>query len=289
MIFARVAMAAVTWAAVVVAIGAGGSGPATSIAARDLVTRRAAEADAALAELDAALAVGLDHARVGAAGAVAGSDPPGPPLREAAADLAAAVPLAGRARSALDDLGAALRARDPSTNAVPTSAPGSEVASIAEQLRATADAADTFARMRALAEGLTGQLGTTLVAIEARRLDAARDLLATARADHDRLAAWEVGVVTLPVWLATTGEMLDAVEQLLAAVEDGDGQAAEDAAERLAALEADAAPADRALRIALGEGGAAVTAAPLGRLAAVLRGVADARLAVASILQSVGR
>ena len=50
-----------------------------------------------------------------------------------------------------------------------------------------------------------------------------------------------------------------------------------------------AVAADRALRIAIVEGGATVTGTTLGRLADTLRGVAEARVAVASIVQTVGR
>jgi len=114
-------------------------------------------------------------------------------------------------------------------------------------------------------------------------------MVAEARADHDALAAWEVELVTLPVWLQAAGAMVDAVEAIVAATRAGDAAAAAAAADAFAASSADAVTADRALRIAIGEGGAAVTAAPLGRLAEMLRGVAEARSEVAAILQAVGR
>jgi hypothetical protein len=98
-----------------------------------------------------------------------------------------------------------------------------------------------------------------------------------------------VELATLPVWLDTTAAMIGALEAIVAATESGDVAGARAAAEDFAAASQDAGPADRALRIAIGEGGSAVTAAPLGRLADVLRDVSSARLEVASIVQTVGR
>jgi hypothetical protein len=79
------------------------------------------------------------------------------------------------------------------------------------------------------------------------------------------------------------------METIIAATEAGDQGSAAAAAQEFAALAEEAGPADRALRIALGEGGSAVTAAPLGRLADLLREVALTRLEVASIVHAVGR
>jgi hypothetical protein len=113
--------------------------------------------------------------------------------------------------------------------------------------------------------------------------------LARARADHEAIAAWEVDLVTLPVWVAASGALVDAAEDLVLATADGDAQAAAEAADAFATQREGAASADRALRIAMGEGGTAVTAAPLGRLADLLRRIAETRAAVAEILQSVSR
>jgi hypothetical protein len=110
-----------------------------------------------------------------------------------------------------------------------------------------------------------------------------------ARADHALVAAWDVAPATLPVWVETTDAMISAVEQIISASRTGDVASANAAAEAFAALAADAAAADRALRIALGEGGSALTAAPLERLAAALGGIEGVRATTAAIAAAADR
>jgi hypothetical protein len=250
---------------------------------------RARAADASLAALEWAVEPVLDAARSGAAAVVSGPDGPGDDLTAAAAELARAAPAADMARRAVAAVNRATAARDP--RAMPAALPdgGEEVRSIAAQLEGAASAADRFVAMRLRASRVLDALGRTLAALEAGDVADAEALVAEARADHDALAAWEIGLVTLPVWLETAGAMVDAVEAIVAATRAGDAAAAAEAADAFAGRSADAVTADRALRIAIGEGGAAVTAAPLGRLAELLREVANARSQVAAILQAVGR
>ena len=61
------------------------------------------------------------------------------------------------------------------------------------------------------------------------------------------------------------------------------------AAEAFSALTDDAATADRALRIAIGEGGSSLTAAPLERLAAALGGIEGVRETTAEIALAADR
>jgi hypothetical protein len=118
---------------------------------------------------------------------------------------------------------------------------------------------------------------------------AAGATLEQVRSDHQAVAAWEVELVTLPVWIEASGALIDAAEALVAASTSGDAEGVAAAADDFERQRDGAASADRALRIAMGEGGAAVAAAPLGRLADVLRRTAEARAAVAEILHSVSR
>ena len=270
-------------------LGTPGPDPSAGLEARRLVVARAERADAALVELQAALEPGLDAGRAGAAAVVEGADPPGPRLEEAASRLADAAPAAAEVRAAISALEAARRAREPA--AAPLEAPveSGEVGSIAAQLEATASAAGTFAAMRLRADGVTGSVEAALAALEAGDLEAAAERVGSARSHHAALAGWDVDFATLPVWLETTDEMIGAVEDIIEGTRQDDRAAAARAADEFTALADEAATADRALRIALGEGGAAVTAAPLGRLADLLRRVEQARLAVAAILQAVGR
>ncbi len=269
-------------------IGAGGPDPSLERAARQLVLARAAQADAALAALERALSPGLEAGRRGAALVVAGDDSPSAELRSAAEEVASAedeAVVARRAVRALEGARRSLGAGEP----ISLQLESGEVGSVAAQLDASAPAGDAFAEMRRRAEGLVGRLESVLAALADGTMDEARAGVAGVRSDHDALAAWEVDLVTLPVWLDTTDAMIGAVEAILAATEAGDGEAALEAADDFAALATEAAPADRALRIAIGEGGSAVTGAPLSRLADMLRNVADARAQVASIVQTVGR
>jgi len=269
------------------ALGQGGPDPALAILSRRLVVERAAAADAALAALERAIAPAVEAARQGTAMIVSGAGAPGPQLRIAATDLAAAEVAAADADAAVDALEGARRAADIGSS-IEMAAPPGEVASIAAQLDGAAPVADAFADMRGRAESLVASLERSLVALEEGSFDEARDLVARARADHDALAAWEVELVTLPVWIETTDAMIGAVETIIEATEAGDEAAALEAASAFAGLAEEAAPADRALRIAIGEGGSAVTAAPMSRLADLLRAVAETRLEVASILRTVG-
>jgi len=136
-------------------------------------------------------------------------------------------------------------------------------------------------------EGATGEAESAdraLAALDVGAIEEAAELAARARADHEVMVAWETDLPTLPVWLETTDAMIRAVEQIVSAVRSGDADAASQAAEAFGALGDDAATADRALRIALSEGGSAMTAAPLERLAAALGSIEDARAAAEAIV-----
>ena len=288
MIGIRVLSTALAVLAVIPLVGAGGPEPSAVLAARQLVLDRADAADAALHALEEAIAPGLDAARRGSARVVSGDDAPGAELRAAAAALASADAVAGAARRAVDALEGARRLVEAGA-AIDLDVARGEIGSIAAQVEGTAGAADAFADMRRRAERLVVGLEEALAALEAGLLSEARDLVAVARDDHDALAAWEVELVTLPVWIDTTDAMIGSMETIIAATEAGDDASANAAAQEFAALAEEAGPADRGLRIAIGEGGSAVTAAPLGRLADLLREVALTRLEVASIVQAVGR
>ena len=276
------ATAAAVGVVVIAAIGPGATRPEVVAGADALVRERTADADAALDALELELAAALDEGRRGAARVVAGDAEPGPPLREASRLVTEAMPEAVTARTTRDALESALRARQPAAEPLPSAPDPAALASIAGQLAASADAGDEFAMMRARAEAVTASLEDALVALESGDPDTAADHVAAAREDHDAIAAWEVGVVTLPVWVDTTDAMIAAVDDLVTATQLGDARAVESAAEAVAALGPDAVSADRALLIAIAEGGNAVTAAPLSRLASELRQLETLRGAIAA-------
>ena len=269
--------------------GAGAPRPEIAIEAERLVTERAEAAAGALAPLHDQLMVVIDAAREGSAAIVAGDAPPGPSLLEAADLLLAAVPAATVAERSVRDLERARRARSPDAAAMPPGAEGASFAGIAAQLADAAEAGDLFAEMRRRAASVPESLEEALSALAADDLVAAADSVAVARADHDALAGWDVDIVTLPIWIETTDATIGAVERLVAAIEADDAEAAERAAQDVAELSDDATRADRALQLAISEGGGSIAAPPLAQLAAAIGAVEAQRSAVGGIVAGVAR
>ncbi len=265
-------------------VGPYAADPTVGVGAERLVVERAARAVAALDALRKAAQPGLDAARGAAAAVLSGEDPPGPDLEEAATLIASAEVAVAPARRAVADLSAARSAWRPEASRLSEPIAAGTLSSIAEQLRAAGPAADAFADRRRRAVGLPGTLEEALRALDRGSIDEAGRLAAGARADHEAIVAWETDLPTLPVWIETTDAMISSVESIVAATREGDADAARAAADEFAALGDEAATADRALRIALGEGGSALTAAPLERLAAAMRTIEAARSAAATIL-----
>jgi len=129
---------------------------------------------------------------------------------------------------------------------------------------------------------VTMALDTALRALDAGDVEAAASAVDEARSDHDAVVALEPKPVTLPLWIETTNEMIGAVERVIEATREGDVVAADEAAAEFAALADDAMTADRALRIAIGEGGGGVTAPALAAFASILGDLRDLRAAVAT-------
>ncbi len=143
--------------------------------------------------------------------------------------------------------------------------------------------------MRLRAQRVLVNLAAVVDALGHGDVAAARAALDSARLDHEAIAAWEIELVTLPRWVEAAGMVIAAADALVTATADGDAEAVAATTDALASQREGAASADRAFRIAMSEGGAAVTAAPLGRLAELLRRTGEARAAVAAILHSVCR
>jgi hypothetical protein len=80
--------------------------------------------------------------------------------------------------------------------------------------------------------------------------------------------------------------MIGAMERIIEATERGDAAEARAAAAAFAELGDDAATADRALRIAMSEGGAAVAAPALARLAAVMSSLDETRARIGTAAES---
>jgi len=270
-------------------LGPGIRDPAATIGAERLIRDRAAAAEVALDQLRASVNPGLDAARAAAAGVLSGDDVPSPRIEDAAALIADAEGAVAPARRALSSLASARAAWRPEASQPPQPVAAGELTSIATQLRASARVADAFADIRARGTGLPAVLEQALGALDAGAISEASAHVARARDAHAAIVAWETDLPTLPIWIATTDAMISAVQQIVEATRDGDDATALAAAEAFGAISDDAATADRALRIALSEGGSALTAAPLERLAASIGAIEASRAAVAAIGQEVGR
>lgn len=242
-----------------------------------LMHDRAGEAVRQLDRLHAALVEATDAGRAGAGRTVAGKDPPGPRFEEAAVVLERAESGVGEVRRAVDRLRGAMQLAEVGA-LIEQPVDAGELSSIASQLRSTAAAADAFAEMRRRTERIPTTLDEALTALSGDDLDEAERLVGDARTDHDAVSAWEVDLVTLPIWLETTDALIADVATIVHATRVGDRASAEAAAQSFAARADEATTADRALRIAIGEGGSAVTGTPLVRLADLLARVASARV-----------
>jgi hypothetical protein len=257
--------------------------PAVAIGAERLVRVRAEAAVDALDALRAAIQPGLDEARRAAAAVLTADGGTGVRLEAAGATIAGADTAAIAAHRAWDRLNGARAAWRADLAPLPDPIPRGELPSIGDQLRVAAPAAEAFVDMRQRSLGLPAALAEAVTALERGDLDAAADIVEQARADLVLLDEWENAPSTLPVWAGTTNAMISAVGDLISATRAGDAAAAVLAGEAFAGLADEAATADRALRIALSEGGSALTAAPLERLAAALGGIEDARATAAAM------
>jgi len=258
--------------------------PPTAAAARGLVRARAEAAAATLDALTAALRDPLAAARRGSARTVAGDEDPGPELLAAATGVGDAVDEADAANRALGAVRGALRAvgMRPPPGAVATPA---ELASIATQLSGTAAAADGFAAARREADAVVEGLDAALQALDGGSPETSLDVIDEVEARRMTLASWRsVDPAVMSVWLDTTGAMTESLADLARAVIAEDAAAAAAAGEAFAAASESAREADVALQIAVSEGGGAVAAAPLRRLAEELARIDAVRAEVARIV-----
>lgn len=275
--------AAIVMVSTILSFGAGTPRPEVGIGAARRVLEAAVPAEARLTELEVALEAALEDARRASAAVVAGDEDPGTLVDSAADQLRGAVPVAVAAERATDRVSSARLAGDPLASPLPDGTNGSEVTSIADQMAASVEAAREFADMRRRAANVPVALEQALSAIDSGDLAAAEAAIATARGDHDALAGWDAGMVTLPIWVETSAATIDAVDRLAGAVARGDAVAAEAAADDFARLGAEAETADRALSIAISEGGGSLLAAPLSRLVESIRSTQELRAEVAAL------
>lgn len=242
-------------------------------------------ADMALARLDAQLKRARDHARRGTALTVSG-DAPAPELTSAADLLAGASDEADAARRDLQVLDGVAAGIQPTATVPSLSYGGTDLELIAAQLRRSAAAATLFVERRHATQTVVDALGAALADLERDDPSAALASLATADAPLALLQAWEERPPLLRYWLMISADLLDAAGDIARATISDDPTALQAAAERYAKAADAARGADNALALTLSEEGAAISATPLRRLAALADAVDQARSGLAQVRQA---
>lgn len=259
--------------------------PPGAAARATLLADAADAADAALARLDAQLKQARDHARRGTALTVSG-EAPASELTSAADLLAGASDEADTARRDLLVLGGVAGAVRPAATVPSLSYGGTDLELIAAQLRGSAAAATIFVERRHATQAVVDALGAALADLERNDPSAALDSLATADAPLALLEAWEERPPLLTYWMKVSADLLDAAGDIARATISDDPAALEAAGERYARAAESARGADNALALTLSEEGAAISATPLRRLAAVADEANDARSGLAQVRQA---
>ena len=241
-------------------------------------------ADVALARLAAELERARAHARRGTALTVSG-EAPAPELTSAADLLAGASDEADAARRGLLALGGVAAAIRPAVMVPSLSYGGTDLELIAAQLRSSAPAATLFVERRHATQAVVDALAAALAALERSDPSAALDSLATADAPFSLLDAWVERPPLLRYWMMISSDLLDAAGDIARATLSDDAAALKAAGERYARAAEAARGADNALALSLSEAGAAISATPLRRLAAVADEVDEARSELPNVLQ----
>jgi hypothetical protein len=253
--------------------------PPTEAARQGELADAAQAADGALGSLARRIAVAREHARLGTA-LTASGEAPAPELTAAAEALAAASGEADDAKRGLELLAGLAAAIEPADTIPSLSYGGTDLEQIAAQLEASAAAATLFVERRHATQAIVSALSAALAELERDEPSAALTSLAEADAPMALLDAWEQRPPLLRYWMTISADLLGAAGDIARATLADDPAAAKAAGERYAKAAQAARGADNALALALSEGGAAVIATPVRRLAAVADEVDEARAAL---------
>lgn len=262
--------------------------PGAAATTRAALSAARADAAGALDALAAMLDRALREARTGASLTVAGDQEPGPHLAAAASALSGGDALVTRASDALGRVAGQLAILQPRAAPPRLVVDSGAVGSAAGQLTDTVDAANAFEAMRRATQATLQALGTALAALD--RSDPAAALAALDTADQQLAAVkgWPGQLQTLPIWIDTTGRLLEAARAIAVAARSDDPAALKAAGAEYQSAAADAHQADLALSIAVAEGGSGVTQAPLQAVADVRAAVQEAQAQLAGVSQGSG-
>jgi len=261
----------------------GAADPLREAALQRKAAAQAAEADAALQDAEELMDAGIREAGRAQAAVLAGTQDPFVLMDGAAASFEAAAIPVDEAHVVLDALGWTLAALDPEASPPTLDLRGADLLTISAQWRATALPLSALADLRRAAEATLVSLEDALIALEDDDPAAALDAVADAKASLETVRPSDDGDTTLHFWVDTVDALLTATTDIAHAVQAGDAEALAEAQAAYAAAAEDAARADQALAIALGEATADVTGPASTSSAAALRAVDATRAALGGL------
>jgi hypothetical protein len=261
----------------------GAADPVHAAALRRMAVSQAAAADASLAEAEELMTAGTAEASRGQAAALSGDEDPATFMDAAAAAFEAAAEPVDMTHVSLEDLRWTLLALDPDTPPPTLELSGADLTGIGAQWRATALPLSAIADLRRAAEATLEALDDALAALDDDDPAAALDAVSEAEASLDVVRASARDLSTLPVWVDTVEALLDATADIARAAQTGDADALAEAQAAFDEAADDAARADQALTIALGEAAAGITGPASAASAAARRAVGATRAALAGL------
>ena len=244
-------------------------------------------ADEALVLAEDVMVEGTDHAREGMTAILSGDTDPAVPLAQAAASFESAAPLVDAAQASLTALRWTLLALDPNAAVPELTIQQADILAISAQWLAAAPPSAALADLRRQAEGTVTLLGDALASLDADDPEAALVSLDEAEAALEPLRDQADRMPALGVWIDTVDALITAMRDIALAAQAGDQAALTEAQAAYEAAAADAARADQALTIAIGESAAQIVRPASASSAVALRAVSATRdeLAALSILR----
>jgi hypothetical protein len=214
---------------------------------------QAAAADHSLAEAEESMRAATDQARKGMSAIVAGNADPTIGLTAAASGFEQSAPSVADAQTNLTALRWTLLALDPDTVAPTLSLEQADVLAISAQWLAAVPPSAALTDLRIQAEGTVTILADALASLDADDFDAALTSLDQAEAALEPVREQSDRIPILGVWIETVDALIAAMRDIALSAQAGDSAALAEAQAAYETAAADAARADQALTIAIGE------------------------------------
>ncbi len=248
---------------------------------------QATAADQSLADAEELMLAATDQARQGMSAIVAGNADPAVGLTAAASGFEGAAPSVGDAQTNLTALRWTLQALDPNAAAPQLTIEQADVLAISAQWLAAVPPSAALTDLRRQAEEAVTRLTDAVAALDADDPAAALASLDQAEAALEPIRDQSDQIPALGVWIETVDALITAARDMALAAQAGDPVALAEAQAAYEAAAADAARADQALTIAIGETAAQIVRPASASSAEALRAVTATRdeLAALSILR----